>query len=137
LLQAIRDRIEQLETTHATIEAVSGLQSGYLSKITSDPPPKRMSMWTALLLLESLGLQVSLSIAPDFTERFAHRLERRKLVRTKARKARTSSSPDFLRWRSKLGGNARAMLPDLSAINRRAAMTRWRRAREAQQSAAQ
>ena len=81
LLRAIRDRIEQLGTTHASIEMVAGLQQNYLTKITADPPPKRMSLWTAFLILEALGLQVSLSAAPDWAERYGHRLEKRRLVR--------------------------------------------------------
>ena len=141
LLRAIRDRIEQLNTTHASIEAVAGLQSNYLTKVVASPPPKRMSLWTAFLVLEAIGLQVSLSVAPDFAERFGHRLERRKLVRAKARirrKARKPPPPDFLQHRSRLGGFARKQklaAERLSEIGRAAVNTRWSRHRE-QQSAA-
>jgi hypothetical protein len=84
-----------------------------------------MSVWTMFILFESLGLQVSLSIASDL----GHRLEPRKLVKREARK---DLPPDFLRRRARLGGLARARLANLSDINRRANLTRWRRQREAQ-----
>jgi len=33
LLKVIRDRVSELNTTHVSVEAVSGLQNGYLSKV--------------------------------------------------------------------------------------------------------
>jgi hypothetical protein len=87
LLAAIRDRIAELNTTHAAVESVSGAQLGYVSKCVGDNPPKRISLWLALLLLQTLGLEITLTPAPNF-ERFAYRLEQRKLVRKEARKAR-------------------------------------------------
>jgi len=134
LLAAIRDRIAELNTTHAAVESVSGAQLGYVSKCVGDNPPKRISLWLALLLLQTLGLEITLTPAPNF-ERFAYRLEQRKLVRKEARKAR-GFAPDFLRRRAKLGGLARARLSNLSDINRRPNLTRWRRRREAQHAAA-
>jgi hypothetical protein len=70
------------------------------------------------------------SIAPDFAERMAHRLERRRLskkqVRTKAR--RKELSPDVLAHRSRLGGIARGQklsAERLSEIGRNAVNARW------------
>jgi hypothetical protein len=135
LLQAIRDRIESLGTTHASIEAVAGLQSNYLTKVTASPPPKRMSMWTAFLVLEAIGLRVELSVAPDFEERFAHRLEKRRLVRRPMRPAGriVELTPDFYKRISRIGNDAtsRKLSPERrSELARAAAAARWRRHRE-------
>jgi hypothetical protein len=47
LLQVIRDRLAELGTTHNSIEETGGLQLGYLTKVISDPPPKRMGLFVA------------------------------------------------------------------------------------------
>jgi len=129
LLQIIRSRIAELQTTHASVEAVSGLQSGYLSKVTSDPPWKRIGIYMAFILLESLGLRLSVSIDPTFTSRLAHRFEKRRLFRQAAkRKAGKDLPPDFLVHRSRKGGIARARklsAQKLSAIGKAGAMARW------------
>ena len=46
-LAAIRDRVRELETNYASVESVSGIQSGYLSNVTADPRPKRMALRTS------------------------------------------------------------------------------------------
>jgi hypothetical protein len=38
LINAVRDRIVELDITHETLDAVAGLQSGYTSKLLSNPP---------------------------------------------------------------------------------------------------
>jgi hypothetical protein len=61
------------------------------------------------------------------------RYVKRKLYRplpVEARKARTA--PDFLKRRATLSGCARARLPNIGDINRRAALTRWARYRHRQ-----
>jgi hypothetical protein len=87
LLQAIRDRVEALNTTHSAIENLSGLQQGYLTKIIADPPPKRISASIMFLLLQSLGLRVTLSVDPEWKDRYGHRLEKRKLDRVFRKRA--------------------------------------------------
>jgi hypothetical protein len=88
------------------------------------------------LTLQTLGLQLHASIAPDFEKRMAHRLERRRLskkqVRTKARKNR-KPPPDVLTHRCRLGGIARGRKVSaerLSEIGRTAVNARWQRYRE-------
>jgi len=135
LLQVIRDRISELETTHSSVEAVSGIMSGYLSKVIANPPAKKVGLYVAFLILQTLGLQLHVSVAPDFAKRIAHRLERRRLskkqVRRKARKKKLPS--DVLAHRSRLGGIARGRklsAQRLSEIGRDAINARWRRYRE-------
>lgn len=55
LLQVIRARIAELGTTHNSIEETRGLQLGYLTKVISDPPPKRVGLFVAFLILQTLG----------------------------------------------------------------------------------
>jgi len=132
LLQLIRNRVAELQTTHASVEAVSGIQSGYLSKVTSDPPSKRIGLYMAFILLESLGLRLSVSIDPT-TSRLAHRFEKRRLFRqARSERARKDLPPDFLVHRSKKGGIARAQslsAKQRSEIARNAITARWRRHR--------
>jgi hypothetical protein len=141
MLAAIRNRISELKTTHASVEAVSGIQSGYISKVASDRPQKRVSLFTTFLLLEALGLQVTLSIAPSFVERYGHRLDKRKVVRTKAvskqaglfgRQALEAMPPDVRLVRNRRGGKnrMRRMTPaQRSAFGKSAANARWNRPR--------
>ena len=53
LLQTIRDRVVELEITHETLDAVAGLQSGYASKLLSNPPIKRMGPFTQFIILQT------------------------------------------------------------------------------------
>jgi len=41
------------------------------------PPSKRTGLHLAFILLESIGLQLSVSISPDFADRLARRFDRR------------------------------------------------------------
>jgi len=66
LLDAIRQRIAELETTHASVEEISGLQLGYISKITGPKPPKKVTLYIVFLLLQALGLEINLTISSDF-----------------------------------------------------------------------
>lgn len=131
LLQVIRDRIAELETTHASVESESGLMSGYLTKIISDPPLKRVGLFLAFLILQTLGLQLHVSVEPDFAKRMAHRLERRILSRKQVSRRASKKkklAPDVLAHRSRLGGIARGQklsAEKLSEIGRNAVNARW------------
>jgi hypothetical protein len=81
LLAAIRQRIDELGITHQTLEAISGVTDGYISKVVGSPPQKRISIYTVLLLIEALGLEVRLFERPDLVERYRHRYVKRKLAR--------------------------------------------------------
>jgi hypothetical protein len=63
-LAAIRDRVRELETNYASVESVSGIQSGYLSNVTADPRPKCMALHTCFLILTALSLQIELTLSP-------------------------------------------------------------------------
>lgn len=136
LLEAIRRRIEELNLSHETVEHLAGLQSGYLSKVIADPPPKRMSPFTQFLILQALGLRVRLEEDPELIEKIRGRWSKRKLRKS----MRTAVSmdrvihlpPDFMRRISRMGCEARMrkLSPERrSALARHAAMARWRKAR--------
>jgi hypothetical protein len=134
LLAAIRQRVDELQTNYLSVEAVSGIQLGYLTKVTANPPPKRMGLHVCFLILTALGLQVELTEAPDF-QRYAQRLERRKLTRRPGRITGRSKkcAPDFYAYISRLGNEARSrkLSPERrSALARSAAQARWRARKE-------
>jgi hypothetical protein len=112
LLAAIRKRIDELGLSHETVEAVSGAQSGYISKIVGSPcapPTKRVQLYLACLLVESLGLEIRLYENPQAMERLARRFEKRKLRKVSVRTAmrKIELMPDFYRHISGLAADAR------------------------------
>jgi hypothetical protein len=132
LLAAIRRRIEELELSHETVEYLAGLQSGYLSKVIADPPPKRTSPFTQFLILQALGLRVKLEEDPQLIEKIRQRWSKRKLRKS----MRTAVSidrvielpPDFMRRISRMGCEARMRkltAARRSELARHAAMARW------------
>lgn len=58
LIQALRDRARELQLTHETIDAVSGLQSGYTSKLLAPKPIKNLGPMSFESILGALGLAV-------------------------------------------------------------------------------
>jgi hypothetical protein len=134
MLSALRQRIDALGTTFEAVDDRAGLQSNYCAKILGPTPLRRASPFTLFLLLEALGVELHLHETPGFN---SDRLDPRKARKPVRRQARIPGiielTPDFRRWRARAGGEARARLPNLSDINRRAALTRWRRYRERRQ----
>jgi hypothetical protein len=132
MLVAIRRRIEELELSHETVEFLAGLQSGYLTKVIADPPPKRMSPFTQFLILQAFGLNVQLVENPQLIEKLKGRWTTRKLRKS----MRTAVSidrvihlpPDFMRRISRMGCEARMqkLTPARrSELARHAATARW------------
>jgi hypothetical protein len=67
--------------SHEVVEALAGIPQGYISKILGTPPMKRVQLFTAFLLIQSLGLRVILEEDQDLAERLKHRWVKRKLAR--------------------------------------------------------
>jgi hypothetical protein len=136
-MAAIRKRIDELGLSHETVEAISGAQNGYISKIIGSPcspPAKRVQLYLACILIEALGLEIRLYENPQAMERLARRFEKRKLkkpaVRTAMRKIELM--PDFYRHISGLAADARRrkISPERrSQLASHAATARWRKAR--------
>ncbi len=68
VVDALRRRIDHLGITFETAEAISGLQSNCLTKIAGSCQFKRMSVFTLLLLVEALGLTLTLNRKPRGSE---------------------------------------------------------------------
>ena len=77
LLALLRARRDELGVSSTTIDEVSGLCSGYSSKLLCDPPLKRAGIFLFWPLLEALGLRCVIEIDPDAVARLAHRWHRR------------------------------------------------------------
>jgi hypothetical protein len=133
LIAAFRQRIEQLDVSWETVEDIAGLQMGYLSKCLGTPPLKRASPFTIFLIASALGLRLSLTQDPAATEKLKGRWIKRnpRMIRSAVGTPKVIElTPDHMRRIGRMGGRARAALPNASEINRRAALTRWRRVRE-------
>jgi hypothetical protein len=133
LAKAIRDRINELNISLGTAETLAGIAAGSMAKITSDPPMRRASPYTLLLVLQALSLKVNLTHDPEMAAKMSKRYVKRKerMVRSAVGTPKVIElTPDHMRRIGRMGGRARAALPNASEINRRSALTRWRRVRE-------
>jgi hypothetical protein len=132
LLEAIRRRIAELGVSYETVNELAGLPGNYLTKIISDPPPKRMSPFAMFLVTQALGLDVQLVENQQLIEKLSKRWTKRKLRRPTTRVPDNGThvykyevTPDLMRRRGRLGGYARAQYLSrerLSEIGRAAAM---------------
>jgi hypothetical protein len=77
LVDALRARRDELKITHAVIDDVSGLHSGYASKLMSDPPIKGFGRVSLGPILGSLGLQLLVVVDPEGFKRVRSRLDER------------------------------------------------------------
>jgi hypothetical protein len=64
-VSALRDRVEQLNISRATLDAVSGLPSGYVGKILSPYARKKIGGISFGLLVHAAGLRMELVDDPD------------------------------------------------------------------------
>lgn len=95
LLQVVRDRRDELNISHETLDAITGLQGGYVSKLMSDPPVRGFGEMSLQALLDALGLRIAFAVImedPDRVERVRARWRPRKRRPTNAQTA-TSVPP--------------------------------------------
>jgi hypothetical protein len=150
LIEALRRRCDQLQISREQLNHLSGLQDGYAQKLLAIPHPQ-MTMRTLGhlsfdLVIPALGLKLAVLEDETLMPRLHKRLGdprdeaqvRTKPARTTARTKASAHSPAglrlvFMRTIATLGGHARAQKLSTkrrSALARRAAKARWRRARE-------
>jgi hypothetical protein len=130
LIRAVRARVAELGITHETLDAISGLQSGYASKLLADPPIRRIGPLTLFIVLQSLGMSLSLVEDRKWMERAETRLVPRKTPRM-LRAASITFTPDFFTYNARIGGEARRdkLSPARrQEIARNAARARWAKA---------
>lgn len=81
LVQAVRDRRDELDLPHELLDAITGLQSGYVSKLLSDPPVRGFGEMSLKALLDGLGLRIAFAVIledPEQSERMRGRWRPRK-----------------------------------------------------------
>lgn len=132
LLEAIRQRVAELDVSYDVIESIAGIQSGCPSKVIANPPPKRIGPFTYFLILQALGCELQMVENPQEMERLRSRLSKRKLRRTRVRPAASiiELAPDFYARISRMGNAARntKLSPERrSELARNAALARWHR----------
>jgi hypothetical protein len=88
LLRVVRDRRDELDLSHETIDAIAGLQSGYTSKLLSDPPMRGFGEMSLKALLEALGLRIAVAVIVEDVD-----LADRVRARWKPRKRRSTAKP--------------------------------------------
>jgi hypothetical protein len=143
LMLAIEARRVAMGLSMSTVNDIAGLQDGFFSKmIYPDTPNGRQARWdTVQLAVEALfGKNFVVQIVPGDDE------NQRLSAAPGIDKGSSTNSLKIRHWRhrkhfeqlGKLGGDARAKLPDykLTAIGRKGARARWKKARAAQRQGA-
>jgi len=96
LLDVVRARRDELDLSHETLDDLTGLQGGYVSKLLADPPVRGFGQMSLQALLDALGLRIAFAVImedPEQADRVRARWKPRKRRPTNA-KATASVSPD-------------------------------------------
>jgi hypothetical protein len=105
---ALRRRAEALQVTRETLDAVTGLTSGYSSKLLSPTPQKSLGAVSMPAVLGALGCRLVL-LADPAAERFLRRLPKRQ--------RRGISGSDHWRSKRKAASAASALQAASAAMN--------------------
>ncbi|EIG63476.1 hypothetical protein [Bradyrhizobium sp. WSM1253] len=98
LLQVVRDRRDELDLSHDTLDGITGLQGGYVSKLLADPPVRGFGEMSLQAVLDALGLRIGFAVImedPDRVERVRARWRPRKR-RPNAKTAAAAPPPETL-----------------------------------------
>ena len=130
-LALIRARVAELGITHETLDAVAGLQSGYASKLLSEPPVKRAGAVSRYLLNGALGLMDVVYEDAEALALVRSRLTKRVAARRMpAAPGITVLMPDYMRQIGYRGHEMRMLKVSPSKrkrFARKAAQARWKR----------
>lgn len=125
LIAALRARRDLLRLNHETIDAVSGLQAGYTSKLMADPPMKSLGLVSLGPMLGALGLAILVVHDNKALKRVKNRLVPRKYRKKRAPAGIRLFTSENAREMAKR--RAEKLSPRrLSQIGRKAARMRWR-----------
>lgn len=100
LLQAVRDRRDELDLPHELLDAITGLQSGYVSKLLADPPMRGFGEMSLQALLDALGLRIAFAVIledPDKAERMRGRWRPRQRPPTTEQKRAKQQQAEAMR----------------------------------------
>jgi hypothetical protein len=130
-VQAIRNRVAEFGIHGTRFDSLAGWAEGYLSKLTSQRPVRRIGLQSMGPLLSAIGVKLQMVEDPRGTERL-RRLQPRNpsYVRTMPTAASIIFTGKMLARIRRLGGQARmAQLTakERSALARKAALARWRK----------
>lgn len=119
LIDALRERVRELNVSHATLDDVAGLPARYVSKLLADPAPKRLGLTSMGPLLGALGVELIVVESADAMRRIANQLDprQRQLADGKSAPVVIRLGRRKLKRLASLGGKARAA--KLSAKQRR------------------
>jgi len=79
LVAALRARRDELQVTHEVLDAVSGLQPGWTSKLFCRQPMRRMGPLSLECMLGALGLKLTISEDPEALARVQPLLTKREV----------------------------------------------------------
>ena len=131
MLEAIRERVNELQIHGERFDAFVGLPEGYLSKLVGARPIRRLGMTSLAPVLNGLGLKCQFIEDLEGTARIKNRVAPRNpsYVRAMPASAGITLTARMLKRIRRLGGQARmAQLTakERSALGRKAAAARWR-----------
>jgi hypothetical protein len=89
LLEVVRDRRDELDLSHETLDLISGLQNGYVSKLLADPPMRGFGEMSLKAVLDALALRLAFAVIVEDDE-MAKRVRGRWRPRRRAPKERQS-----------------------------------------------
>lgn len=141
LIEVYRARIAELGVTYATVDDLSGLQSGYVGKILGDGRVKALGPLSMGLLNTTLAIKFVVVEDPVTLLQMAQKWELRIRPASMPSRASTRAMERFKpivtqalnSERAALGGRARALKLTPArrrAIAKRAARARWRRSKQ-------
>lgn len=85
LLEMVRDRRDELDLSHETLDGITGLQSGYVSKLLADPPMRGFGEMSLQAVLDALALRIAVCVIVE-DEELASRVRGRWKPRLRAAK---------------------------------------------------
>lgn len=141
LIDALRARAMDLNVSRQEIDALSGLQPGYTSKLLGPVPIKKLGLGSLGPMLQALGLALAVVEDGDTSARYTARMPNRKhrmpafgehdlITYRKTRRALRKAARLGAKMRNeKLSGKKR------SKLAKRAARVRWARKRKAERRA--
>jgi hypothetical protein len=151
-VDVVRARRDELKLTHEQIDYISGMQSGYTSKLLAPKPLKKLGPVSLWLIATALGLRITVEVDPMMCEKMRPvwdprlRPMKKMLALGEHRPVTITFAPAMMRalglrgyavrklknpmLASDAGRHRMAKLSaeERKALARRAAVTRWQRA---------
>jgi hypothetical protein len=128
----LRARCEELQISRLQLDEISGMQSGYSSKVLSLRPQKRLGTTSLPLILPALGVKLVLMVDEQATAALqARNIAPRRESAVRSGHCAVLVSRRHLKRIQRLGGlNSRARMSKkrASELGRNAARARWQKA---------